>query len=222
MDKDLSSGAADNGPKELLDMKALNEQRKMEDDVAGRIAIEETRAQLAAAKLNMEKETQRVEQKKLEEEEAKKEKENSQIAGSKAVVNANGGKWVPPHLRGATGSSVNDGASQSSKRFGSVPSASRKTNDLDDNEAFPDLGVAVLVAPEKQKIPKAPKTSKNQTIEKCKNSHNSDLSDVKPIVEEKIDLEKMDSSPPAPASSIVSKPILKKKKKKDLSSFKSS
>merc|ERR1712232_568989 len=59
---------------ELLDMKALEEQRKAEDDLEAKIRLEETRAQLAAAKLNMEAEGKRIEEERKEAERRKKRK----------------------------------------------------------------------------------------------------------------------------------------------------
>jgi len=45
---------------ELLDMKALEKKRNEEDDIAERMRVEETRAQLAAAKEGMAKQAERL------------------------------------------------------------------------------------------------------------------------------------------------------------------
>lgn len=81
----LTSNAA-----ELLDMKAL--ESKGQDDIAERMRLEETKAALASAREGMERQAQR-----LKEEQEKKKEEPSRFAA--AAETSAGGKWIPSRLR---------------------------------------------------------------------------------------------------------------------------
>lgn len=129
-------GAAAGGEKvaELLDMQTLKNQ---DMDVAERLRIEETKAQLARAKEGMAKEAERIEKE-------KKEKEEKAAARQMGVVSEGGagggsGKWVPSHLRGG-GSSIRGPAV-----MGGV-----KQPNVADEELFPDLAAADKILAEKK------------------------------------------------------------------------
>lgn len=159
--------------------------------------LEETRAQLAAAKLNMEKEAQRFQQEKLEKEEAKKKEDDK----AKEMSNQQGSKWLPPHLRGST-SSWSGGSSK---------------KDFIDGDAFPDLVEAVSAADsQKVKMPKAPNVFQKSNV---------DFNSEKYIVSKQIvssGSEKIENKFVGENMLKLDAPTLaKKKKKKDLSTFKS-
>ena len=154
---------------ELLDMKALQKKRNEEDDIAERMRVEETRAQLAAAKEGMAKQAERL----REEKEAKKNAAGgpsgggapgaggSRFGAAAASIGGGGGgvsgigggsKWVPPHMRGA-GSAIRGPASMGagpgmgggSSRFGNVNTSSgtfQRQVDVADENLFPDLATA--------------------------------------------------------------------------------
>ena len=127
---------ADNKVAELLDMQTL----KGEVDVAERLRIEETKAQLARAKEGMAKEAERLEREKKE----KEEKASARKMGIAAAVEGGGGKWVPSHMRGG-GSSIRGPAV-----MGGV-----KQPNMADEELFPDLAAADKILAEKEKQEKA-------------------------------------------------------------------
>lgn len=188
-------------------MKALEEQRKSEDDVEAKIRLEETRAQLAAAKLNMEAEGKRIEEERKEAERRKQEKAETTRQTS-SVSTGIGGKWVPRHMRGGASAAVDRG------RLGAKSS---KLDPLDD-EAFPDLGFSSAPEP---KAPKMPKQVKKKPVVKAAVLEKKEPPAVPVAIETE---EKVVSTPEVqPVATVpVAKPVVKKKKKKDLSSFKSS
>ena len=67
---------------ELLDMKALEKKRNEEDDIAERMRVEETRAQLAAAKEGMAKEAERLQ--------AEKEAKRAKVAAAEEFLRSQG------------------------------------------------------------------------------------------------------------------------------------
>lgn len=129
-----------------VDIKALDLKGSYNDelDIAERLRLEETRAQLAAAREGMEREAQR-----MKEEKEKKELAASTRMGASATGGSGGdtgGKWVPSRLR-AGGSSLTTG-----ERFGMAglsSSTSQRVNTEDEN-LFPDLAAAEAII-EKQK-----------------------------------------------------------------------
>jgi hypothetical protein len=129
-----------------VDIKALDLKGSYNDelDIAERLRVEETRAQLAAAREGMEREAQR-----MKEEKEKKEVATSNRLGSSATGGLGGdigGKWVPSRLR-AGGSSLT-----TAERFGMAgmsSSASQRVN-IEDENLFPDLAAAEAII-EKQK-----------------------------------------------------------------------
>lgn len=144
-----TSNGKKNAVAELLDMNALRNKRMDQDNIVERMRVEETKAVLAAARTGMKNEAKRLkeieENKRIAEEERKaaigrKRQEKEQEALSSGgggnrfgVAAANvGGKWVPPHMRGAktrvTGSVISTGSS--------------KPVDTKDAMDFPDLASA--------------------------------------------------------------------------------
>ena len=156
-----AAGAAAGGRSkvaELLDMQALSEQRKGEDDVAERLRIEETKAQLARAKEGMAKEAERV----AAEKEAKEfKKQGGAVAPSGGLGSGGGGgggaggKWVPSHMRGSGGgSSIRGPASMPSVSVRGPASMDgagfQRPVDTACEELFPDLAEADKIVKEKE------------------------------------------------------------------------
>uniref|UniRef100_A0A7S2RNT3 Uncharacterized protein n=1 Tax=Eucampia antarctica TaxID=49252 RepID=A0A7S2RNT3_9STRA len=172
---------------ELLDMKALESKRREQDDVAERMRVEETKAQLAAARVGMEKEAQRLQEEKSEKKTSTRTSTRTRTTGGAprfgtAAANltsdgssSGGTKWVPPHLRNS-GSSRAEASSSSN-----VSSATgyQKKVDTDDQELFPDLATAdKIIAQEEQNHKKQQKRisakkmrDKNQPVWGAKSIH---------------------------------------------------
>lgn len=122
---------------ELLDMKALDAKRRGEDDIAERLRIEETKAQLAAAKEGMEREAQRLK----EEREMKERNEDKKAAlGGTSSSGAAGGAWVPRHMR----------AGLDRGRMGSSSGMPSSKLDTQDDNLFPDLAAADAILEQKK------------------------------------------------------------------------
>lgn len=231
------------GVAELLDMQSLKE-----DDVAERLRIEETKAQLARAKEGMAKEAERLEREKREKEEKAAARTESTTVG--------GGKWVPSHLRG------------SSIRGPATMTMGAKQPNVSDEELFPDLasadkilaekkekmeasserastiraptgwgnrgGGAVAAGTTRQPLNLAPRTNEERKPLNLAPPTKKE-EDAPAVVEETVE-KKEEETAPASADAEVSKTEtkaetaeapkkdikLKKKKKKDLSSFKPS
>jgi len=113
---------ADSKVSELLDMEALEFKRNEEDDVAERLRVEETKAQLARAKEGMAKEAERL---------AAEKAEMEAKAAERAAGPATGGRWVPSRM--AAGATIGGGLSS--------------TNE----ELFPDLAAADKILAEKER-----------------------------------------------------------------------
>jgi len=117
---------------EVLDMKAFDAKRRDQDDIAERMRVEETKAQLAAAREGMEREAQRLKEEREKKQEETKKPESRVIGG--IIGMGTGGKWVPPHMRSGSG--------LSRARMSAVgPLASQKF-DTQDSCLFPDLAAA--------------------------------------------------------------------------------
>lgn len=211
---------------ELLDMKALDLKGNDQDDIAEKLRIEETKAKLAAAKEGMEREAQ-----KLKEEQEKKEQGASTVAprfgAAAAGLAANGGKWVPPHLRGAGGAAP--------RGLGMGPQSQKL--DTQNEELFPDLAAAEEMLQQKKEKPaySVPKKtpvgggatwgSKSKKAEEPKPepAQEEPAMEEPPKEEPTTEEAKPESAPAATASAAETKaPIkpIKKKKKKDISTFK--
>jgi len=140
-----------NAVTELLDMNALEERRREQDDVAEKMRLEETKAALEAARIGMENEGKRLK----EEEERKK-----QGVVAPVVVSSGGdtkGKWVPVHLRGKPSAALGNSRLMMSKARGK--SAMPNTGDEMD---FPDLGSANAAIEAQKKAEKERKEKDRQ------------------------------------------------------------
>jgi len=165
-----ATSSGDSKVAELLDMQALSAKRNVQDDVAERLRIEETKGKLAAAKAGMAKEAERL----VAEKEAKEFKvagRSGSMAGGamggSALGGKTGGKWIPSHMRntagtsggsrfGMGGSSIRGPSSMGST--GGVSGAGfQKPVDMANEELFPDLAAADKILEEKEKQEKAAK-----------------------------------------------------------------
>ena len=241
--------ASNGGPSELLDMTALDKKRNEEDDIAERLRVEETKAQLAAAREGMEKKENDAKEAKLE---ANEKSISAPAAGGSrfgaAAANiadgdgAAGGKWIPRHMRNAPssgrtglGGSMGMGSRSMGMGMGGSGSSSgyQRKVDTNDENLFPDLATAdKLIAEEeesKQMAARRAKASAPVWSTKPKAAPAKPAPPVEekpaPIVEEKKEPPKETPAPtPAPTttttSSVAAGLKKKKKKKKDLSTFK--
>lgn len=129
---------------ELLDMNALEAQRREQDDVAERMRVEATKAALASAREGMEKEARRLK----EEEEFKLVKGKAPVADTNRSAGGGGGtKWVPPHLRGGASAALGNSRMMMNKVRGKA--ASIDTKDAMD---FPDLASANAAIDEQKRL----------------------------------------------------------------------
>lgn len=221
-----------NAPAELLDMKALDSKRREQDDIAERMRVEETKAALAAAKEGMEREAERLK----EEAEFKQVPDTKKVAPRFAAA-ADGGRWLPPHMRsGGGGASI-------SMRSRMAGSGFQKLDTKDEN-LFPDLAAADAILEQQNKQGPAYKVPKKTPVgggaswasasrPKVKVSAPSKppaeaVPEDKPKEEPKPAAVAAPKPTPTPAASLASKPAAgsikpkPKKKKKDLSTFKPS
>lgn len=235
-----------NSVAELLDMNALEERRREQDDIAERMRLEETKAALAAARKGMQKEGQRLKN----EQQQKKKVEVAPAASS----DGNLGKWVPVHLRSKPSAALGNSRLMMSKARGK--SALPDTGDAMD---FPDLASANAALEAQKRLEKerqekerqraaakssgikswsvsrppvtsAPPVRKKIEVRPPKSSTTAESAKVKTTsIETKAKVvEKaptpVPAAPPAVTSAPAPAPTLKKKKKKkkDLSTFKSS
>lgn len=114
---------------ELLDMAALEERHRQEDDIVERMQVEQTRAALKRAKDGMEAEARRLK----EEQEGKANQKQEAVPQKKPSI---GDKWIPLHMRNPRST-----ANGLSSRFNSVKIGSKAVN-VKDEDAFPDLSAA--------------------------------------------------------------------------------
>lgn len=237
------------------------------DNIAERLRVEETKAQLAAAREGMERQAASL---RLEQETKKAAAASGGgVAGSGGIrggrgggTGAGGGIWLPPHLRN-TGGITSSGGIGSSTTMGSL--RSRMTHqklDVADNELFPDLASAEKIleaskpkkgvgklAPKKSftapggatwanktSVEAAPETKETANVAKQSSPENTvestkDGEDGVVLAEETKELnlvvnEENVAAVVAPEVSahegaLAVKKALTKKKKKDLSTFKS-
>jgi len=204
----------------IRNMTSTTAQPGLPDDIAEKLRVKETKAQLAAARKGMELEAQK---RKQAEAEKKKEAETKVASRFSGAAAGGGGKWVGSRMRTAQGSSAS--------RFGlaSRMKASQKV-DTQSQELFPDLAVAekILEKKEKDKPKQATKKappgsatwgSKKKAPAPPKEPEPPKQEEAKPVEPPK----------PAPAKPAAAKPAapkvakkVTKKKKKDLSTFKPS
>jgi hypothetical protein len=225
-------GAATTGS-ELRDMKSLDPKRSDKGFIAEKLRVEETKAQLAAAREGMEREAAKLK----EDAEKKDEKKAATSSGgtrfgaaaaSMSGAGGTGGKWVPPHLRG--GSSAGLTRSRMPGASGGFQKVDTKNEEL-----FPDLAAAdkILEKQQKQqqpvfKIPKKTPVGGGATWASKPKPVPQKAPKAEPkVVEAPVEKkeEPIKAVAPAPAADgSATKPVIKKrtttKKKKDLSTFK--
>ena len=207
---------------EVLEMRAIDPRRKNhQESIAEKLKIEETRAQLAAAREKQEqteREAARLQQEKREQAEQKAASVAPRF-GAAAASLGGGSKWVPPHMRGARGPSLSSGPP--------------RKMDVQDTELFPTLAAAEKILEEKEKqskpVFKVPKKTPvgggaswaSKSTPKPAPKTEVAKADVKTDSTSAPKAEaKKESTPAVPsvAPSVSRKPM--KKKKKDLSTFK--
>lgn len=220
---------------ELMDMKALDPKRNEQDNIAEKLRVEENKAKLAAAKEGMEREAARLK----EEQEKKKEAAASAAPrfGAAAAGMGGGSKWVPPHMRAG-------GAGTLPKiRMGAGGGAPHKVDTADEN-LFPDLASADAIIEQQQKTQQpvfkvAKKTpvgggaswaSKPKMEKKAEPAPKKtepeppapvpDPAPVSPPPAKSPERPKTTTATEASPADKAKKPLGKKKKKKDLSTFK--
>jgi hypothetical protein len=227
---------------ELLDMKAFDSKRNEQGDIAEKLRVEETKAQLAAAKAGMEKEAIRLKEEREKKDTGKGGK--PEPTGSKPRFGAaagmmGGGKWVPPHMR--AGGSIMD------RPFGMGMGGGGGAGKVDtqDETLFPDLASAdallkqqkdqpAYMAPKKTPVGGGATWGNRPKLNLKKKPAQSEAQPEPKPEEKKAEPEKEAVSEPPPSESAPvpepaepaaapKQPIKpKKKKKKDLSSFKAS
>lgn len=227
---------------ELLDMKALDLKRSEQGDIQEKLRVEQNKAKLAAAREGMEKEAQR-----LKEEKEKKAQEAAaavkpRFGAAAAAAAGRGDIWVPPHLRGGAAAPLNNRGG-----LGGLRSGTQKL-DTEDENLFPDLAAADAILEKQKQQPVAYKIPKKTPVgggatwgsrpklnlKKPEEKAPEPVSEPEPAVqatEKPKEVEEVATkaaepvpvaeSAPEPAKAAAVAPIKpKKKKKKDLSTFK--
>jgi hypothetical protein len=133
---------------ELLDMNSLSIKRREEDDIAERMRVEDTKAQLAAAKAGMEREAARLA---AEAAAAAAASETKSTGSSSSSMNKS---WIAPHLRGGA-----MGMTTSTRTgFGTKL-------DTQSEELFPDLHMAdAILEKQQQQLIKAVAANSKVTV----------------------------------------------------------
>jgi hypothetical protein len=126
----------------LLDMKSFDPKGTDPDNIAEKLRVEETKAQLAAAREGMEREAAKLKEERERKDQAKIEAEKARTATS---IGGSSRRWVAPHLRANAASSI------TRPRMG----GSVQKLDVQDEELFPDLASAdkILEKKEREKGP---------------------------------------------------------------------
>lgn len=242
-----TNSGADSKVSELLDMQALEVKRNEEDDVAERLRVEETKAQLARAKEGMAKEAERLA--------AEKAAKEAKAAERAAASPATGGRWVPAHVRNSGGGATIGGGGLSSTNEELFPDLAAADKILADKEKQEEeerkrivnsqpirapsgwgsrMGGGSAAAPTQRKplnLTPAPAERKPLNLTPPAAAEKSETVETKETVEEKEENKPTTETPPpaavktapAPAATPTPAPekkVLKKKKKKDLSTFK--
>lgn len=216
-----STAAASTSGAEVLDMKSLEISRKDDHNIAEKLRVQETKAQLAAAREGMERQAAKLK----EEKEMKEAKKTAVAPRFTAAAGRSGGTWVAPHLRAGAGGSL-------ARRLGGSTGVLGQKLDVQDEQLFPDLAAAGKILEQKEKEQqhlKAPKKTpvgggatwaskkalpKKEESKDDPGSHSQSNSEVpEPQVKA------VPTATPV-VKPVVSKPTKEKKKKKDLSTFK--
>lgn len=202
--------------------------RNEQEDIAEKLRVEETKKQLEAARIGMEKEAQRLKEEQAAAEAKKREREANRFGAAAANVGSGiggGSKWVPSRMRN-TMPSPSVGAS----RFGAAATATgyQKKVDTKDEELFPDLATADKLI-QQEEAQKAEKAAAAAAANRARAIASKPRWGMKADKEEKKPEEVKETPAPTPAPAPVAAPApaptavkKKKKKKKDLSTFKAS
>lgn len=215
---------------ELMDMKKFDPKVNEQDEVAEKLRVEENKAKLAAAKEGMEREAARLKEAKEKKTEAAPATSNRFAA---AAAGGAGGKWVPPHMRGGGLPKIRMGAGAPGGKV-----------DTQDEQLFPDLASADAIIKQQEGqqqtafrvVKKTPvgggatwgNKSKPQQAAKAKPQPRAE-SPKKEATPEPVAAapasaapspEKPKTTTAEPAAAAPKKTLGKKKKKKDLSTFK--
>lgn len=131
---------------EVLDFKSIGPKRGKTDNIAEKLRVEETKAQLAAAREGMEREAARLKEEQERKEQEKKDAAAKSRFGAAATPGGGGGstgiKWVSSRVRA--------GASPSTPYLSSQHHGAGKL-DVQDEELFPDLASAEKILEQKEK-----------------------------------------------------------------------
>lgn len=219
---------------ELLDMKSMDPKRSDQGYIKEKMRVEETKAQLAAAREGMER---RAAQLKVDKEKKNEKKQanqasipsNPRFGAAAASMGAAGGggggtgaKWLPPHLRaGGSGVSV-----PRARMPGSIGGFQGKV-DTADEQLFPDLATADAIIEKQDRDSRAPKKTpvgggatwatkmKKPVVRAPKVEPVSAVAST-----ESEDPAKAETAAPSSAAPVAKAPKRVVKKKKDLSTFK--
>lgn len=237
-----SGAAGTSSTSELLDMKTTYESKRNEkEEIKEKLRVEETKAQLAAAREGMIKQGEKLK----EEKELKNKKKIANAsasttsapgnrfglaAGNMAGGGGTGAKWMPPHLRNSGGGRPM-GLGRSGIGGGSAPgSGFQKQVNTTDEELFPDLATADRIISQEEEAKKAaaqrrvqPAWGKKPAVPKKKEEKKVEKEAVvEPKKETVAAPAVVPAATAAPVASVAAglKKKPKKKKKKDLSTFK--
>ena len=198
------------------------------DNIAEKLRVEETKAQLAAARIGMEREAQKLKEEREQKEKKKEEANKSRFGAAAAGMGGSGGKWVPSRLRSGTAG----GGALPRMRMGAAAGGFGKV-DTADEELFPDLAAADKILEKKEQAnqphfkppKKTPVGGGASWATKMAKKAPAAKAPVEKEPEAKPEPAPVPSPAPAPAPVAAAPKIVKKatkKKKKDLSTFKPS
>lgn len=232
---------------ELMDMKALNPKGTEQDNIAEKLRVEENKAKLAAAREGMEREAQRLKEEQEKKKEATSA--TAPRFAAAAAGGGGGGKWVPPHMRaggagtlpkirmGAAGGSVFQKVdTQDENLFPDLASADAIIEQQQKHQqplfkvvkktpvgggaswASKPKIAASKPKPKPKPKPEPPKKTVEPAAAPAAAAHAPPATPEKPNT-----ITSTETSPVAattPPDKVTKKPLGKKKKKKDLSTFK--
>ncbi|CAJ1942590.1 unnamed protein product [Cylindrotheca closterium] len=214
---------------ELLDMKALDMKGSEQDGIAEKMRIEQTKAQLAAAKEGMEREAQKLKEEREKKEEDGATRNKPRFGAAAAGLASSGSKWIPRHMRMEPGAMP--------RGLGGMMGAQNRKLDTQDEQLFPDLKAADAILEQKKEEERpaysAPKKtpvgggatwgSKPKLKKAAEPKPEPAKAEPEPAKEEPASTEEAKPDPAAAAAALAAKAPIKpkkKKKKKDLSTFK--
>jgi hypothetical protein len=215
----------------LVDMKSMDPKRSDQGYIKEKMRVEETKAQLAAAREGMERQAAQLKVDKEKKDEKKQANQasipsNPRFGAAAASMSAGGTgtKWLPPHLRAGGG-----GASMTRAPMpGSIGGFQRKV-DTNDEQLFPDLATADAIIEKQDKDSRAPKktpvgggaTWANKMKKPVVRAPKVEPVAASPIAgKESEEPAKTETAASVSAAPVAKAPKRVVKKKKDLSTFK--